>query len=267
MNNIIKQEIQSFFTALMFYTRIPCPKWVDHSQEYLQLSRKYFPFIGWIVGGISGMVLWGATYLFSIEISVLISMIVGVLLTGAFHEDGFADTLDGFGGGWTKEKILLIMKDSRIGTFGVVGLVLIMLLKFVLIIEITGQYTSKTNWYIIILLISAHSLSRWSALTFFMTHKYSKENDKIGSKSKPLAVGKFPISNFVITSIFGIIPILFLRNYYFFLLIIPVYIAKWLLGRWFNKWIDGYTGDCLGATQQICEVVFYLGILGLWKFI
>ncbi len=264
---MIQREIQAIFTALMFYTRIPCPKWIDHSETYLQLSRKYFPFIGWIVGGISGMVLWGATYFLSLEISVIISMIVSLILTGAFHEDGLADTLDGFGGGWTKEKILLIMKDSRIGTFGVTGLVLILLLKLVLIVEITATGMNKTNWYIVVILMAAHSLSRWSALTFFITHQYSKENDKIGSKSKPLAVGKFTFSDLIVASIFGIIPILFLSNYYLFLLIIPVYIAKWLLGRWYKKWIDGYTGDCLGATQQICEIIFYIGMIVLWKFI
>lgn len=264
---MIKREVQSFFTAIMFYTRIPCPKWVDHSEEYLQLSRKYFPLIGWIVGGVSGLVLIGSTYVFSIQISVLLSMVVSVLLTGSFHEDGLADTLDGFGGGWTKEKILLIMKDSRIGTFGVVGLILVFLLKFMVTIEIINNLTNNPNWYIIVLLITAHSLSRWSALTFFMTHQYSKKNDEIGSKSKPLATAKFTFLDFIIASFFGIVPIFFLNNYYIFLLIIPVYIAKWLLGRWFNKWINGYTGDCLGATQQICEIVFYLGFIALWKFI
>jgi len=263
ISNKMQKEIQYFLTAVMFYTRIPCPSWVDHSEHYLLKSRKYFPLIGVKVGGIAGLVLWGSMFLFPIEISVLLSMVVSILMTGAFHEDGLADTCDGFGGGWSKEKILLIMKDSRIGTYGVVGLVLTLLLKFFLLThaaEILG-------FSIIYLLIAGHSLSRFVALTFFITHPYAKANDTIDSKSKPLAMEKLSLWDLIVASLFGILPLLLFQNYIVFALIIPMLMMKWYLGRKFNKWIGGYTGDCLGATQQICEVVFYLGLLGIWKFI
>ena len=125
----MKKELHIFFTALMFYTRIPCPKNINHHPDYLNKASRYFPLVGWIVGGISFLIFYMTSFLFSVEIAVLLSMITGVLVTGAFHEDGFADVCDGFGGGWTKEKILMIMKDSAIGAYGAIGLVLLFFIE------------------------------------------------------------------------------------------------------------------------------------------
>ena len=99
----MKKQLHIFFTALMFYTRIPCPKNIDHNPEYLNKASRYFPLIGWIVGGISFGVYYLSAILFSSEIAVILSIIAGILTTGAFQEDGFAEVCDGFGGGWTKE--------------------------------------------------------------------------------------------------------------------------------------------------------------------
>src|SRR5258708_5864215 len=126
---MIKKEFHIFLTAVMFYTRIPCPKWVDHSSEFLNKATRYFPLIGWIVGAFCFGTYYGLQYIYPIEIAIIISMAAGILITGAFHEDGFADVCDGFGGGWTKQKILDIMKDSHIGAYGVIGLILLFLLK------------------------------------------------------------------------------------------------------------------------------------------
>ena len=117
-------------------------------------------------------------------------------------------------------------------------------------------------------MIAAHSLSRFSAVTFLNTHEYAREGDE--SKSKPLAT-KITLPELIVAVIFGITPLvllsLFLKNFWILILIVPVYIAKVFLGRFFKKWIGGYTGDCLGTTQQICEIIFYLSFLALWKFI
>ena len=129
-HKVMKKEIRIFFTALMFYTRIPCPSSTDHHPDYINKATRYFPLIGWIVGGLSFLAFLGSSYVFNTSISVVISLIIGVLVTGAFHEDGLADVVDGFGGGWTKQKILDIMKDSRIGAFGAISLVLLFLLKY-----------------------------------------------------------------------------------------------------------------------------------------
>jgi adenosylcobinamide-GDP ribazoletransferase len=256
-------ELRIFFTALMFYTKIPCPAWVDHSEEYLNKATRYFPLIGWIVGGFSALVYFSASFLLPASVSVILSMVASVLITGAFHEDGFADVCDGFGGGWTKEKILLIMKDSRVGAYGVIGLIMILLLKYSLLLDCPPAFLP-------FILISAHSLSRFAASTFIYTHKYVRENDD--SKIKPVAKG-ISISFLFIAGIFGLFPLLFTAvyfdNYFLLLIMIPVFISKWLLARYFQKWIGGYTGDCLGTTQQVAEVIFYLFSLIIlsWKYI
>ena len=253
----MKKEVQTFLTAVMFYTRIPVPRWVNHDADYLNKATKYFPFIGWIVGGIAALVFAGANYLFNLQIAVLLSMISSVLLTGAFHEDGFADVCDGFGGGWTKERILLIMKDSRVGAYGVIGVIFILLLKFYLLISLAPAQ-------IILVLITGHALSRWAASTFILTHQYVRDTDD--SKAKPVAK-QFLVAHFLIATLLGLIPLLLFKNAYAFLLIIPVYLMKTYLGWYFKKWIGGYTGDCLGATQQACEIIFYLSAFALWKYI
>lgn len=263
----MKNEVRIFFTALMFYTRIPCPKWVDHSAEYINKSTRYFPLIGWIVGGIAFLFLYSGNFLFGVPIAIILSMIASVLTTGAFHEDGFADMCDGFGGGWSKQQILNIMKDSRLGTYGAIGLVLILLLKFLLTFQLINLF--EPDWLIIALIIvSSHSMSRFVASTFIVTHNYVQDADN--SKVKPVAKS-LNTKDVVIGAIWGLIPfaglIYLLENWHVAFAILPLFLGKAYLGRFFKKWIGGYTGDCLGATQQVTEILFLASILGLWTFI
>jgi adenosylcobinamide-GDP ribazoletransferase len=253
----MKKEIHIFFTALMFFTRIPCPGWIDHSPEYLTKSARYFPLVGIIVGGIGGLVYYLSAFIFPHSISLILSMTSTILATGAFHEDGLADMCDGFGGGWTKENILRIMKDSRVGTYGMVGLVFVLALKFACLFQVDPKI-------IPFVLIAGHALSRYAASTLLYTLEYVR--DDADSKAKP-AAGKMSLASLVVGGIFGILPLALFLNPYFLLLIIPVYLMRWYLARFFVKWIGGQTGDCGGATQQLCEVVFYLSWIALWKFI
>jgi adenosylcobinamide-GDP ribazoletransferase len=265
----MKKQLHIFFTALMFYTRIPCPKNIDHNPDYLNKASRYFPLIGWIVGSISFLAFYGASFLVSISAAVIIGMIAGILTTGAFHEDGFADVCDGFGGGWTKEKILLIMKDSAIGAYGAIGVVLLFLLKFQLLSELVTieTITSQQSVFTILLLfIAGHSISRLAAISIVFTHEYSRED--ASSKSKPIAKS-YSWKEVAGSFFFGLFPLLTLSyfQYQLLLVIVPVFLVRYFLARYFQKWIDGYTGDCLGATQQVCEVTFYLSIIAIWKFI
>lgn len=264
----MKKEIHIFFTALMFYTRIPCPRNIDHNPDYLNKASRYFPLIGWIVGSVAFGVFWLFNYLLGPEIAVIFSMIASVLLTGAFHEDGFADVCDGFGGGWTKEKILMIMKDSAIGAYGAIGVVLLLLLKYQSLSRIVSLEIPNLNSEILIfiLFVSAHSLSRLAAISIVFTHEYSREDAT--SKSKPIAQN-YTWREVVGAFFFGLVPLMILAcfQWQFILILVPVFLTRFFLARYFQKWIDGYTGDCLGATQQVCEVVFYVSIIALWKFI
>jgi adenosylcobinamide-GDP ribazoletransferase len=265
---MIKKQIHIFFTALMFYTRIPCPKNIDHDPEYLNKASRYFPLIGWIVGSISFLAFLLFQFLFTAQLAVVLSIVASVLVTGGFHEDGFADVCDGFGGGWTKEKILLIMKDSAIGAYGALGLILILALKIVVIIDFLQQieWVENASWFAFLFFVSGHSLSRLAAISIVFTHQYSR--DDASSKSKPIAQN-FSWKEVLGALVFGMLPLVFLCNFHliFGLVLFPVFITRFFLARYFQKWIDGYTGDCLGATQQVCEIIFYLSILSLWKYI
>lgn len=253
----MKKEIHIFFTALLFFTRIPCPKWVTHNSTYLQKSSKYLPLIGIIVGFIGAITFYGFNFLFSKEISLLLSIASTIYATGGFHEDGFADVCDGFGGGWTKEKILSIMKDSRLGTYGSLGLFLIIALKFSALREMNSEQ-------IIISIIAGHSLSRFIATTLLFTHPYVRDESTSKVKSNNT---KMKISQLIIAAIIGIAPLLLFQNIWVFLILIPAYISKVFLGIKFTKWIGGQTGDCAGAVQQLSEVVIYLSLVTLWIFI
>ena len=144
-------QLKQFFLALSFYTRLPGPK----SQDYTKLPQAtvYLPLVGWLVGGISALSFYLADLLWPQVTAVILALIAGIFLTGAFHEDGFADVCDGFGGGWGKQRILEIMKDSYIGVYGVVGLLLLFLLK----ISLLGSLlTTAVPW----VLLAGHSISR-----------------------------------------------------------------------------------------------------------
>ncbi len=249
-----------FLTAIMFYTRIPVTKNISFSEELLNKSTKYFPFIGWIVGGFGALIFYASQFIFPISISVILSMVSTILLTGAFHEDGLADSCDAFGGGWTKEKILEIMKDSRIGTYGTVGLILILFTKYFCL-------TSVTVEQIPFVLFAGHALSRYSATGMIFFSKYARDDAK--SKSKPVGKSLSATDN-LIAFIFGTTPLFLLSinySYWYLLILITIVPIIYFLKRYFEKWIGGFTGDGLGATQQISEIVFYLTFIIISNFI
>lgn len=150
------------------------------------------------------------------------------------------------------------MKDSRVGSYGVIGMILMLGTKFTVLYQINPRIIPIT-------LIAGHSISRFASTTIIFTHSYVRENED--SKAKPLAK-KMQFSDIIIAAAFGTIPLFFMGNYLFVLTIIPVFFARWYMTRYFVKWIGGYTGDCLGAAQQVTEVVFYIFVgLITWKFI
>lgn len=234
----------------MFYTRIPVPSNIDHSGDVLNRATKYFPLIGWIVGGVGAIVYLVADGVLPTSLAILLSMVSTVWLTGAFHEDGWGDFCDGFGGGWGKEQILKIMKDSRAGAYAIVGLALLLLTKFIALAEI--QY--HLAWIIWI----GHSLSRLGSTWVIYTSEYAREDAQ--SKAKPIAKG-MPSQDFVIALIWGLGPLLMMGQILYFLLLIPLGLTAWRMRAWFEQKLGGYTGDCLGALQQLGEVIVYISVV------
>lgn len=242
----IKSEIYIFLTAVMFFTRIPIFITIPYSPEMLNASTRYFTIIGLLIGLIAAGIFILASYILPTPVAIVLSMLCTIYITGAFHEDGFADFCDGFGGGSTPEKILTIMKDSRLGTYGTIGLLSMLTLKYISIFYIPVPY-------IPILLISAHVGSR--TLPVFIIHYMHYVQDSDNSKSKPIGKRSSIAAPIIAISTFCIS---FAWNPYIGLLCIVclgcVYI---LFSRYIRKKIGGYTGDVLGALQQISEVTIY----------
>jgi adenosylcobinamide-GDP ribazoletransferase len=267
----MKKELRIFLTALMFFTRIPVSSGIDHNTADLNSSSRYFPMVGILVGCIGAVFFAGAYALFKdIFTAVILSVIATLLTTGAFHEDGLADVADGFGGGWTKQRILEIMKDSRVGAFGVIAIMMALLLKICLLAKLALLMINTQLLPFCLLYIAAHALSRTMPVYLLRFMAYSREDDS-SAKSKPLAT-KISWRGFVLANITGLLPLLLLilifhHSWLLLLVIIPCALLTVYLSRYFNKWINGYTGDCLGATQQLNELAFYLGILAIWNYI
>ncbi|SMC67940.1 adenosylcobinamide-GDP ribazoletransferase [Chryseobacterium sp. YR221] len=257
----IKNELIYLATALMFFTRIPVPFTIPYSSEIMNKSQKYFAWIGLLVGLINAMILYLSAQLFNLEIGIVLMMITSVLLTGAFHEDGFTDMCDSFGGGYGKEKILTIMKDSRVGAYGTIGIILLFALKFLSIQALGAIDLFKTLGIIIL----AHSSSRFISGTMIYTHQYVTDIDV--SKSKPLANKPLDRTALLVGLISVLISFALIPDWRLIVAFALAYLGKICMGWYFKKHIGGYTGDCLGSVQQVSEVLFYLGTIIAWKFI
>ncbi|HRQ57284.1 MAG TPA: adenosylcobinamide-GDP ribazoletransferase [Azoarcus taiwanensis] len=256
----MRYQLELFFTAIGFFTRIPVPGWVPWSTDRLNHSARYFSLVGWIVG-LAGA---GSLILFALvlpaAIAVLLSMAVTIRLTGAFHEDGWADTCDGFGGGWDKSQTLAIMKDSRNGTYGTVGLVLMLLAKAAALITLAAS----SVWLAAVALLVAHPLSRLASTSLIHTMEYVREDEL--SKAKPLA-RKLGHNELAIAVLFGLLPLLLLSPPRALLACLLVALTTLLAARAFRRKLGGYTGDCLGAAQQATELACYLALVTTWNSI
>ncbi len=248
---MFRRELEYFFGAIRFFTRLPVPGWVGHSAEALNRSARYFPAVGLLVGGIGALVFLGAMQLWLQPVAVLLSMAATIYATGAFHEDGLSDTVDGLGGGWDKLRILEIMKDSRVGSYGVVAMVLALLGKFTLL-------ASLDDGLVPFALLAGHALSRFCATVLLATMDYVRED--LLSKAKPLATrlsaGEMAVAlGFVLAALAMLPPEKAIAG-----CVLAALATFWLAGK-FKRWLGGYTGDCLGAVQQVSEIAFYLGLL------
>lgn len=250
------REIKVFFTALTFLTRIPIPWDYGWDPRWLQECCRWFPAVGLLVGMLGSFVFWVCSCFLPFEPALVISMLATIRITGAFHEDGFADTCDGFGGGLSREKVLTIMKDSRLGTYGTTGLLGMLALKF---FSLQSLSPSTLLWALPL----AHGWSRVIPVLFMASCPYVRDEDE--SKSKPL-VQSVSGKNLAWVVLWGMGFLLALvlcsgQGALLFLQILfgaAVFLAfrQMAMGK-----IGGYTGDVLGALQQLCEVVFYLVVL------
>ena len=251
---IFSQELHEWFTAVMFYTRIPVPNDLPYSERLLNRSRRYFPLIGVMVGGIGAIVFTAANSVFPATLSVVISLSFTVLITGAFHEDGFADSCDGLGGGWNREQVLAIMKDSRIGTYGTLGLLFLISIKILAMSTIAAQSTGQFA----AILIGAHCVSRM--LASLMIERYDYIQDPDTSKVKPVTDQRLSIRDHlpgVITVALCLLIVTLAFPGFPGAVAAATIVALCFMHYCYYR-IGGYTGDILGAVQQLSEVTIYV---------
>ncbi len=246
-------QLEYFLAALRFFTRIPVPSWVGHSAEQLDGAARYLPLVGIVVGAIGAAATRAASLVLPLSVAMVAGMAATVLATGAFHEDGLADAVDGLGGGWTKEQALAIMKDSRLGSYGAIGIALLLLAKWNALMELSDEALLPA-------IVAAHAASRFAATTLI----YALDYVRTEGKSKPL-VKRMGAAELALAGFFGLLPCLLLPYRETLVALALVAVATWLAARYFLRRLGGYTGDCLGALQQVAELAFYLGLLVQWN--
>jgi adenosylcobinamide-GDP ribazoletransferase len=259
--------LRHFLIAIQFFTRIPVTgrlaDWVGFSPAMLRASAAHFPGVGWVVGGLTALLFWGLMQTLAAQpaapwVAAVLSTAFSVWLTGAFHEDGLADTADGLGGAVSRERALDIMKDSRIGSYGAIALVLALLTKVLLLGLLTQAGGAlQVAW----VLFAAHVTSRLMPL--FAIRTLPHVGDTAQSKSKPLAES------------IGVAGLLAGLTWWVGAMALAGWMAPglpWLpavlgalaglawMWRLLKRRLQGFTGDGLGATQQLSELLFYLGL-------
>lgn len=258
--------VRHFLLALQFFTRIPVTgrlaAWVGYSPAMLRASAAHFPGVGWLVGGACAVVCAAALWVLPAQpasawVAAALATAASVVLTGVFHEDGLADTADALGGVVERERALEIMKDSRIGSYAAVTLVLALLTKVGLLALLAQHGTALAAAG----LFAAHVTSRLAPLWIIRTLPHVGDTPR--SKSKPLADAIAPSAAIVglgwwaaaMALVVGLLP-----SAPWGAAVVAAGGVLEAMRRWLRRRLQGFTGDTLGATQQMTELAFYLGL-------
>jgi len=257
-------QVRLFFIALQFFTRLPIPAWVGFEASWLQHAARYFPLVGCVVAAIAAGVYAAAALVLPAPVAAVLSTAASIWITGAFHEDGFADTCDGLGGGMTKERALEIMKDSRVGAYGAIGIVCMLATKLSALALLPPRVA-------IAALFVAHPVSRLAATALIWKLDYVRGEGKAKPLAQQMTGAEFALAALTcalpaacVLATGWMTPAALLAA-----LLTAAGAALWL-ARLFVRRLGGYTGDCLGAVQQLAEALAYVAVLatlghGAWS--
>ena len=249
----LRSEAAPFVLALQFLTRLRLPFEVAFSPQALAASPRWYAGAGVVVGVCAGLLYWAASGLFPPLVAVLVATAGQVLVTGGLHEDGFADACDGLGGVRPRARVLEIMRDSRIGTYGVLGLMLMLGGRVAVLAQLPGVAVP-------FVLIAAHAASRAAMLWVMASSAYVRDQGAatgVAGRLDQRAV----VTGFT-TAAVAMLPLLFVLPAMSVLLgMVGLGAGYHAMRHRFEARLGGYTGDCLGAVQQCSEVGFYLGVL------
>jgi adenosylcobinamide-GDP ribazoletransferase len=241
--------ISSLLAAFTFLTRIPLPGAARVDADLLARSAVWFPLVGAAVGGIGALVLVGAARVWSAPVAAALSLLATVLVTGAFHEDALADTADGLGGCQTRERMLEIMRDSRIGSYGAVALVISLALRMGCLTMLVAPEAAPA-------VVGAHVLARWSSLPLISFLPYVRAQ----GAGKPFVGGVTPVRVLTGTVLAALLAAVALGSDAL-VAGVAAGIVTALAGVFFRSRLGGITGDCLGAANQAVELTVYLVVL------
>lgn len=254
-------SLDRFRDAVRFLTIIPVGASKEApGSEWLVRSARFFPLVGAIVGLVSAMALLLTSLMLGPTVSALMAVLASVLLTSGFHEDGLADTADGFGGGWTVEQRLTIMKDSRIGTYGTLALIFSIALRASAVAEMPA-------WIGAAALIASGAAGRAAALPVigWMAYAGNTSSMKVAYAPSPLRAGEIGFAAMVV--LLALIPLAAAAGAHFPFAIVAGICSGLVLAiavtLWSRRLIGGYTGDVLGAIEQVFEIGFLLGVAAI----
>ncbi|BAR48402.1 adenosylcobinamide-GDP ribazoletransferase [Tannerella forsythia] len=262
--------IDDIFAALMFFTRLPWWKLRRVPADNFKRIVGYWPVAGWVTGGVMTAI-YGIALFFHLPVVLAILLVFTgrLLLTGALHEDGLADFFDGFGGGRSREQVLTIMKDSHIGTYGVLALVVYVALW----VTSTVSLAQRSANLPIVLLLFADVWSKWSASQIVNLLPYARNEEDCKIKK---VYDRMSARTFTVGLLFALVPmlgcVLFLKETPYMALWIcvtasvPNSVMVWLV-QYMRRRIGGYTGDCCGATFLLCELSYFITLNTIWIFI
>jgi adenosylcobinamide-GDP ribazoletransferase len=236
--------------SLIFFTRLPFWRLKAVPAEHFKRAVDCWTYVGWLTGGVIALVIGLTGYVLGMEIAVLLGLLARLLITGALHEDGLADFCDGFGGGATREQTLRIMKDSHIGTYGVLGLLVYTLLLWQTLTGLPVEVACLA-------VLAGDPWSKFSASQIINLLPYARKEEE--AKAKVVYSRMTPLA-WVVSLIGGALPLgVFLPLHWWPVALVSVLVSL-LMIRWMKVRLDGYTGDCCGATFLVSELAFYLAL-------
>ena len=239
----------NLLAAFIFFTRLPFWRLKEVPSECFKHVVPYWPWVGWLTGSAMAMVLALGSLVMPVSLAWIWAIVTRLLITGALHEDGLADFFDGFGGGTTRERTLTIMKDSHIGTYGVIGLII----YFLLMLELRHLPVSM----LCTLILCGDCWGKLCASQLINFLPYARKEED--SKAKVI-YNRMSSKELFICIMGGTLPLWLLPLSLWGALVAPCLVLAFLI-LLMKRRLQGYTGDCCGATFLMCEMAFYLSAL------
>lgn len=245
---------ERIFASFIFFTRLPFWRFCQPPKEAYATVVEHWPLVGWLTGGIMAGTLFGACHIMPYPVAVILAIIVRLFLTGALHEDGLADFFDGFGGGTDRERTLAIMKDSHIGTYGVIALIFYFLL-------LVGILTSLSPMTAVFSILAADPLAKMFSAQIVNFMPYARREEEAKNKTVYRSISSLSTFSLALQGLLPSLPLILFTNTVWWLAVLAPILTVTFLFVLIWRQLHGYTGDCCGAVCLLSELSFYLAVL------